>query len=85
MCSLKFCCRLRSSVGMFACECVCVVCGGMLCLWGSVCVWHGASLPCEQQLFVDTGSVLGGWGRGGRRQGDLPSEPADRRKKSTAH
>lgn len=50
-------------------EYVCVVCVCVVecCVCEAECVWRGASPPCEQQLFVDTGSVLGVGGE----EGDL--------------
>lgn len=82
---VKFRNRVCSSVGterLNVCVSMFVLCVVECCVCEAECVWHGARPPCEQQLFVDTGSVLGGWGRRGRRQGDLLSEAADRRKRS---
>lgn len=60
--------RVCSSVGterQNVCASMFVLCVVECCVCEAECVWHGARPPCEQQLFVDTGSVLGCWGVGG--------------------
>ncbi len=62
------------------CEYVCVVCVVECCVCECVCGVGPA--PSVNSSSLWTQEVCWGWGRGGRRKGDLLSEAADRRMRS---